>query len=74
MALPVQESINRGYEDVFDFLVSDQGWTAQDAYVVMSACADSELSGPTGAVDPDPLHPMTAVGAVMVQRPPKSVL
>lgn len=71
---PVQESINRGYEDMFDVLVQDHGWTAADAYVVMSALAHSELGGPTGAVDPDPLHPMTAVGAVTLHRLPKSVL
>ena len=71
---PVQESINRGYEDMFDFLVLDHGWAADDAYVVMSAVAHSELGGPTGALDPDPLHPMTARGAVTVHRLPKSVL
>lgn len=71
---PVQESINRGYEDMFDFLVEGHGWNRDDAYVVMSALAHSELGGPTGAVDPDPLHPMTAIGAVTVHRLPKSVL
>lgn len=71
---PVQESINRGYEDMFDFLTEDHGWSSDDAYVVMSALAHSELGGPTGTVEPDPLHPMTAVGAVTVHRLPKSVL
>lgn len=71
---PVQESINRGYEDMFDFLVRDHGWSPYDAYVVMSAVAHSELGGPTGSTSPDPLHPMTAVGAVTVHRLPKSVL
>ena len=46
---PVQESIQRGYEDVFDFLVEDNGYSHEDAYVVMSALAHSELGGPTGS-------------------------
>lgn len=71
---PVQESIRRGYEDAFDFLVGDRGWTKEDAYVVMSAVAHSELGGPTGSEAPDPLHPFRAVGAVTVHRLPKSVL
>lgn len=71
---PVQESINRGYEDMFDFLVNEHGWSHNDAYVVMSAIAHSELGGPTGAVDPDPLHPMSAIGAVTVHRLPKMAL
>lgn len=71
---PVQTSITRGYEDMFDFLVTDNGWDAADAYVVMSAIAHSELGGPTGSSDPDPLHPMNAVGAVTVHRLPKRVL
>lgn len=71
---PVQESINRGYEDMYDFLVQGHGWAGDDAYVVMSALAHSELGGPTGAVQPDPLHPMVAKGAVTVHRLPKSVL
>ena len=71
---PVQESIMRGYEDMFAFLVEDQGWEAGDAYAVMSAVGHSRLGGPTGAVAPDPLHPFTAVGAVTVHRLPKSVL
>ncbi|MCI2266865.1 acetamidase/formamidase family protein [Sediminivirga luteola] len=71
---PVQESIARGYEDMFDFLVKDHGWSPADAYVVMSAAAHSELGGPTGSEQPDPLHPMRPVGAVTVHRLPKSVL
>lgn len=71
---PVQESITRGYEDMFDFLVGDHGWSSADAYVVMSALADSELGGPTGSTAPDPLHPMTPKGAVTVHRLPRSVL
>lgn len=71
---PVQDSITRGYEDMFDFLVDGHGWSAADAYVVMSALAHSELGGPTGSIQPDPLHPMTARGAVTVHRLPKSVL
>lgn len=59
---------------MFDFLVRDHGWNRDDAYVVMSALAHSELGGPTGSTDPDPLHPMAAVGAVTVHRLPKSVL
>lgn len=65
---PVQESIQRGYEDMFDFLVKDHGWDTGDAFVVMSAEAHSELGGPTGCDDPDPLHPFTAKGAVTVHR------
>lgn len=70
---PVQESIKNGYEDMFDFL-TDRGFSREDAYVVMSALAHSELGGPTGSDDPDPLHPFTAIGAVTVHRLPKSVL
>lgn len=71
---PVQESIQRGYEDIFDLLVEDNGYSREDAYVVMSALAHSELGGPTGSEDPDPLHPFTAIGAVTVHRLPKSLL
>lgn len=71
---PVQQSIINGYEDLFDFLTVDHGWDKGDAYVVMSALAHSELGGPTGSEDPDPLHPFTAIGAVTVHRLPKSVL
>lgn len=71
---PVQESIRRGYEDMFDFLVTGQGWQKGDAFAVMSAVGHSRLGGPTGSSAPDPLHPMSAVGAVTVHRLPKSVL
>lgn len=71
---PVQESITRGYEDMFGFLVDDNGWDRGDAYVVMSALGHTRLGGPTGSENPDPLHPMTAVGAVTLHRLPKSVL
>jgi amidase len=71
---PVQESIRRGYEDAFAFLVDDHGWSAEDAYAVLSAVGDSKLGGPTGSSAPDPLHPFTAIGAVTAHRVPKSVL
>ena len=71
---PVQESITRGYEDAFTFLVKDHGWTRGDAYAVLSAVGHSRLGGPTGSADPDPLHPFAPVGAVTVHRLPKSVL
>ena len=71
---PVQESITRGYEDMFGFLVTEHGWTPGDAYTVMSALGHSRLGGPTGSSDPDPLHPMTAVGAVTIHRIAKSLL
>lgn len=71
---PVQESVQRGYEDVFDFLTLANGWDAMDAYAAMSALVDSSLGGPTGSADPDPLHPLRAVGAVTLHRLPKWVL
>jgi len=71
---PVQESIRRGYEDVFDTLVDGHGWDRMDAYALMSAVVHSELGGPTGSETPDPLHPFRAVGAVTLHRLPKSVL
>lgn len=71
---PVQESIRRGYEDLFDFLVSDHGWSKGDAFAVLSAVGHSNLGGPTGSETPDPLHPFGAVGAVTIHRLPKSVL
>ena len=71
---PVQESITRGYEDMFHFLVQDHGWQREDAYAVLSAVGDSRLGGPTGSSTPDPLHPFSPVGAVTVHRLPKSVL
>ena len=71
---PVQESIQRGYEDMFSFLVDDNGWSKGDAYAVMSAVGHSRLGGPTGSGEPDPLHPFAAVGAVTIHRLAKSVL
>jgi amidase len=71
---PVQESITRGYEDLFGFLVDDHGWDKGDAYAVLSAVGHSRLGGPTGSGAPDPLHPFSAVGAVTIHRLPKSVL
>lgn len=71
---PVQESVRRGYEDAFAFLVDEHGWSAEDAYAVLSAVGDSKLGGPTGSGDPDPLHPFAAVGAVTLHRVPKAVL
>ena len=71
---PVQESVVRGYEDAFAFLTGERGWSAGDAYAVLSACGHSELGGPTGSVAPDPLHPFTAVGAVTLHRFPKHLL
>jgi amidase len=71
---PVQESVRRGYEDAFMFLVGEHGWSRGDAYAVLSAVGHSRLGGPTGSVAPDPLHPFAAVGAVTLHRVPKSVL
>jgi amidase len=71
---PVQESIRRGYEDLFGFLVTDHHWDKGDAYALLSAVGHSRLGGPTGSVAPDPLHPFDAVGAVTLHRLPKSVL
>lgn len=70
---PVQESIQRGYEDCFDFLI-ESGVSREDAFVLMSAEVHSELGGPTGSDAPDPLHPFTAIGAVTVHRCPKAIL
>ncbi|WIB25618.1 acetamidase/formamidase family protein [Curtobacterium sp. MCSS17_015] len=71
---PVQESIRRGYEDAFAFLVEEHGWSGDDAYAVLSAVGDSKLGGPTGSGAPDPLHPFDAIGAVTLHRVPKAVL
>jgi amidase len=40
---PVQESIRRGYEDLFGFLVDDLLWDRGDAYAVLSAVGHSRL-------------------------------
>ena len=71
---PVQESITRGYEDMFAFLTGQHGWDHGDAYSVMSAVGHTRLGGPTGSGEPDPLHPFAAVGAVTIHRLPKNVL
>jgi len=71
---PVQESIIRAYEDLFGVLTEDYAFSKQDAYTVMSALAHTELGGPTGSVDPDPLHPFRARGQVTLARIAKSVL
>ena len=65
---PVQDSIVMAYESLFAVLTQQYGWGRDDAYVVMSALAHTELGGPTGSVDPDPLHPFRAVGAVTLAR------
>ena len=71
---PVQDSIQMAYETMFDLLVQDHGYDPGDAYVVMSALAHTELGGPTGSRDPDPLHPFRPVGAVTLARIAKDVL
>lgn len=71
---PVQDSVVMAYEALFSVMVDDHGWDPQDAYVVMSALAHTELGGPTGSVDPDPLHPFRAVGAVTIARLDREVL
>lgn len=71
---PVQDSVQMAYESLFDVMVEQHGWDPGDAYVVMSALAHTELGGPTGSVDPDPLHPFRAVGAVTLARIANDVL
>ena len=71
---PVQDSIQMAYESLFSVMVDEHGWDPGDAYVVMSALAHTELGGPTGSVDPDPLHPFRPVGAVTVARLATEVL
>ncbi len=71
---PVQDSIVMAYESLFSVMVDDHGWDPGDAYVVMSALAHTELGGPTGSIDPDPLHPFRAVGAVTLARISREVL
>ena len=65
---PVQDSIDMAYQALFSVLVDDHDWSREDAYVVMSALAHTELGGPTGSVVPDPLHPFRPVGAVTLAR------
>lgn len=74
LGVPVQESIVMAYESLFAVMVDDYGWDPKDAYVAMSACAHTELGGPTGSHDPDPLHPFRAVGAVTLARISHEVL
>lgn len=71
---PVQTSIDRAYEDLFAVLTEEHGFSAGDAYTVMSALAHTELGGPTGSVAPDPLHPFRAIGQVTLARIAKDVL
>jgi amidase len=61
------------YESMFA-LLTRHGYTPEDAYVVMSAAAHTELGGPTGSLAPDPLNPLRAVGAVTVARISKHIL
>ncbi|MCW2810213.1 MAG: acetamidase/formamidase [Friedmanniella sp.] len=71
---PVQDSIVMAYEALFSVMVDDHGWDREDAYVVMSALAHTELGGPTGSSAPHPLHPFRAVGAVTLARLATEVL
>ncbi|MCU1536792.1 MAG: acetamidase/formamidase [Humibacillus sp.] len=71
---PVQEAIDRAYEDLFAVLTDEHGYSRHDAYTVMSALAHTELGGPTGSVAPDPLHPFRAVGQVILARIAKHLL
>lgn len=71
---PVQDSITMAYESMFSVMVDDHGWNREDAYVAMSALAHTELGGPTGSRDPDPLHPFRPLGCVTLARISKSVL
>lgn len=71
---PVQDSIDRAYEDLFAVLTQEHGYSPGDAYTVMSAVAHTELGGPTGSVAPDPLHPFRAVGQVTLARIAKRYL
>lgn len=71
---PVQDSIIHAYEDLFAHLTQREGLSKNDAYVVMSAVAHTELGGPTGSTAPDPLHPFRAIGAVTLARIAKNVL
>jgi amidase len=71
---PVQDSIVMAYESLFAVMVDEHGWSREDAYVVLSALGHTELGGPTGSTDPDPLHPFRAVGAVTLARIAKDVL
>jgi amidase len=52
----MQDSIVMAHESLFEMMTQQHGWDPGDAYVVMSALAHTELGGPTGSVDADPLH------------------
>lgn len=71
---PVQESVVMAYESLFAVLTQDYGYSAADAYVTLSAVGHTELGGPTGSAEPDPLHPFRAVGAVTLARIGKEFL
>lgn len=71
---PVQDSIQMAYESLFSVLTNEHGWSKEDAYVVMSAMAHTELGGPTGSQDPDPLHPFRPIGSVTLARIKKDLL
>lgn len=71
---PVQEAVVMAYESLFEVLTRDHGYSAADAYVTLSAVGHTELGGPTGSADPDPLHPFRAVGAVALARVGKEYL
>jgi amidase len=71
---PVQDSIDMAYQAMFSVLVDGYGWAKDDAYVVMSALAHTELGGPTGSAPPDPLHPFRPIGAVTLARLAKDLL
>ena len=70
---PVQDSVQAAYEALFAHLTG-HGWDPMDAYVAMSALAHTELGGPTGSADPDPLHPLRPVGAVTIARFPRDLV
>lgn len=71
---PVQDAITMAYESLFALLTDEHGFSREDAYVTMSALAHTELGGPTGCAQPDPLHPFRAVGAVTLARISKRAL
>ncbi len=66
--------VEMAYGQLFDALTTDHGFSAEDAYVLMRAVAHTELGGPTGSGEPDPLHPFRAVGAVTLARIEKRYL
>ncbi|KRE40260.1 acetamidase/formamidase family protein [Knoellia sp. Soil729] len=70
----VQDSVIMAYESLFDVLVTEHCFSREDAYTVLSAVGHTELGGPAGSREPDPLHPLRAVGAVTVARIEKKYL